>query len=731
MAKKTQSFKRRTLTRWTLSYLIATLIPFIMVLASVFVTLYYSSSSVTYSNSITASYVQRTFRDVLTRINEIKAEIIVDSDFAELRTTEKLGDIPALDLFYHASDIRRLEQTATSVDRLFLFSPMNDWYISDQSWGRISEMAMMDYLPLPQEEIDRIMRREIWDVYIHDVTDSEILLLIPMTYIRSSNPNNLSLGVIVSRKELFPDIIDDYHDVVIYSERMDSIVYSFSGKYPAGGADARFSSIPLGSTGKIDTYMASVADDLILSLKCIVLMDRGMYFRAFYILIAVLVFAFLCAVAFCAFLIKRNVSRDWSRYSAAIAASGADLDEIPMESGDYAPFITSVDNLKAQREELTGIITRQKMSLAESAFHKLLEGDTEVTKDTLSALGVELMSDAFCVVIANCTDCDALGYLKNIGGSTTLVIPFRSDYGEAFIINPELEDADGYRTILDKIREEGIITSLSCSHLHHGLESIRDSYLEAISVHEYQKDHDIPFLSYDEMLSTTRQNTYQFTLEENMMLQKAMKEGDAEKAKAVVNRAIERNRGNGVSPKAMRFLLFSISGTIIRTINSLDSRFAEVIPEVNFPPILQSQNFQKSLSGVEEIIDSTCYSISAVIASTADVSSETYQIYTKVLAYIQENYPNAMMNVSSVADSFGISIAYLSRIFKKYHGINISEYITGYRLEKAKNLLAEGRMVGDVVDECGFGSLRTFLRVFKTVEGITPGQYRSSVAKES
>ena len=39
-------------------------------------------------------------------------------------------------------------------------------------------------------------------------------------------------------------------------------------------------------------------------------------------------------------------------------------------------------------------------------------------------------------------------------------------------------------------------------------------------------------------------------------------------------------------------------------------------------------------------------------------------------------------------------------------------------------------MVGEVVDKCGFGSLRTFLRVFKSVEGITPGQYKQSVVKE-
>ena len=511
---------------------------------------------------------------------------------------------------------------------------------------------------------------------------------------------------------------------------MDSLVYSFSGSYEAGERDTRFASLELGSTGRVENYVASVAEDLILSLKCIVLMDRGMYFRAFYILIMVLTAAFISAVAFCAFLIKRNVSRDWTRYEAAVAASGVDLEKIPLESGDYAPFITSVDNLKAQREELTNVISRQKLSLAESAFQKLLDGDTEVTKETLSALGVELLSDAFCVVIAKCSDGDAGGYLKDICGSECLVVPFRSDYGDAFIINASMDD-EYFISLFKRVQEEGVLSELSGSLIHHGLESIRDSYLEAISVHEYQKDHDIPYLSYQEMLATTRQNTYQFTLEESMMLQKAMKEGDAEKAKSVMNRVIDRNRENGVSPKTLRFLLFSISGTIIRTINSLDSRFSEVIPEINFPPILQSQNFQKSLSGVEEIIDSTCYSISAVIASTADVSSETYQIYTRVLAYIQENYPNSMMNVSSVADSFGISIAYLSRIFKKYHGINISEYITGYRLEKAKSLLSEGRMVGDVVEECGFGSLRTFLRVFKTVEGITPGQYKSSVTKES
>ena len=730
MKEKKQSFKRRTVMRWTLSYLLSTLIPLLMVLLLALVTLYFNSSAVTYSNSIAASYVQRNFRDVLTRINEIKSEIIVDSDFDILRNVNYLNEISSLNLSYHAADIRRLEQTSSSVNSLFLFSPTNNWYISDQSWGDISEMALMEVLPLEQKEINTILCGEIWDVYMYDITDSEVLILIPLSYIKSYNPNNLCLGVRVSKNELFSTVIDIYHDVIIYSERQNSLVYCLSGKYEAGKVDSRFASLELGSTATIDKSIVSVAEDLILSLKCIVVMDRNTYFKNYYLLIEVISLGLVTAAFFGTVLIIRSVRRNWTHYEAAAVESGVDLDEIPLSSNDYAPFVSSVSNLRAQREELSNVITKQKRSLIESAFSKLIDGDNTVTKETLAALGFEVLSDLFFVLIAKSEKEDILQYLESLFASS-IVIPFQSEYGDAFIVNTKRDDEEFFIESYKRVKEEGVLETLSASYLHKGLDSIRDSYLEAISVHEYQKDHDIPFLSYSELLNTTKQTTYQFTLEENMMLQKAIKEGDGERAKEIINRVIERNRENGVSPKTLRFLLFSMSGTIVRTINSLDNQYREVIPDINFPPILQSQHFQKSLLGVEEIVDTICYNIKAISETCTDESSETYQIYKKVLQYIHENYSDAMMNVSSIADSFDISIAYLSRIFKKYHTINISEYITSYRLDRAKELLNEGKMVGDVVSMCGFGSLRTFLRVFKAVEGITPGQYKSSVTKEN
>ena len=727
MARGSHSFKKSTVRKWMISYLVATLIPLFLVCIGAFVVLSMSSSFITYSNNITASFVQSSFHDVLSRINEIKAEIVVDTDFDKVRDMNDISEVSSLDLFYSSSDIRRLEQSSSKVKELFLYSPAKDWYISNQSWGGTNEMAKSLSLSSDNAESESILREEIWDVRLYDLSEDKILILMPLSYIRSLNSNYVSVGIVVSKNDLFPSVIDEFHDVVIYNEKTGSLVYSLSGKID----ESILSSLDYGTTKNVGNYIISVSEESIMDLKSIVVINKSIYFHDYYVLIGVIVLILLVAIAFGLFLTLRIVQRDWLHFQAAAEASGVDLEKLPSGQGEYAPFVSSVSDLKAQKEELSHMVSKQRKSLQESAFRKLLNGDATVTKETLSALGVEILSECFFVAMCQSKEKDASEYLKEILDDSS-VFPFQSEYGEVFIINvQETKDEGFYDSLMERVEKDEVLSSLSVSLIHRGLESIRDCYLEAISVNEYQKDHDISYLSYAKLLSTTRQNTYQFTLEENMLLQKTIKEGDGENAKALVNKIIDRNRGNGVSPKMLRFLLFNISGTIIRTINSLDTCYSEVIPEISFPPILQSQNFQKSLLGVEEVIDSTCYSIKAIKDSSVDQSSETYQVYKKVLDYIHDNYGDSMMNVSSIADNFGISIAYLSRIFKKYHRINISEYVTSYRLDRAKTLLSEGMMVGEVVDACGFGSLRTFLRVFKNVEGITPGQYKSSIGKEN
>ena len=170
MARGSHSFKKSTVRKWMISYLVATLIPLFLVCIGAFVVLSMSSSFITYSNNITASFVQSSFHDVLSRINEIKAEIVVDTDFDKVRDMNDISEVSSLDLFYSSSDIRRLEQSSSKVKELFLYSPAKDWYISNQSWGGTNEMAKSLSLSSDNAESESILREEIWDVRLYDLS---------------------------------------------------------------------------------------------------------------------------------------------------------------------------------------------------------------------------------------------------------------------------------------------------------------------------------------------------------------------------------------------------------------------------------------------------------------------------------------------------------------------------------------------------------------------------------
>lgn len=75
--------------------------------------------------------------------------------------------------------------------------------------------------------------------------------------------------------------------------------------------------------------------------------------------------------------------------------------------------------------------------------------------------------------------------------------------------------------------------------------------------------------------------------------------------------------------------------------------------------------------------------------------------------------------------------AYLSRNiffkwFKEQFGTTPVNYINAERIKLAKQLLADKRYnVAEVSYTCGFSDLNYFVRLFKKIEGVTPGAYRA------
>lgn len=96
--------------------------------------------------------------------------------------------------------------------------------------------------------------------------------------------------------------------------------------------------------------------------------------------------------------------------------------------------------------------------------------------------------------------------------------------------------------------------------------------------------------------------------------------------------------------------------------------------------------------------------------------------------YIDKNYMDYDISLKTVADAVGLSPSYLSMLFKKEIGMNLSEYLTVVRIHKSKELLCRtSKMVYEVASDVGFHDYRYFGQIFKKYTGQTPRQFQNSV----
>jgi len=68
---------------------------------------------------------------------------------------------------------------------------------------------------------------------------------------------------------------------------------------------------------------------------------------------------------------------------------------------------------------------------------------------------------------------------------------------------------------------------------------------------------------------------------------------------------------------------------------------------------------------------------------------------------------------------------YVSRVFRQETGINFGEYLMQYRIDMAKKWLKESDMkVIEIADRLQYNNSANFIRSFRKLVGMTPGQYR-------
>ena len=130
-------------------------------------------------------------------------------------------------------------------------------------------------------------------------------------------------------------------------------------------------------------------------------------------------------------------------------------------------------------------------------------------------------------------------------------------------------------------------------------------------------------------------------------------------------------------------------------------------------------------AGIELILARCLPFLTLYDRNTAGTEDVVYRTVEYVSKHFREN-----LTLTGMAHDLGMSPYALSRVFSATFHQNFNKYVNGARLSYARSLLRHtDQSVLDVSENSGFESLRTFNRVFREAERVSPREDRKRIAE--
>jgi len=146
--------------------------------------------------------------------------------------------------------------------------------------------------------------------------------------------------------------------------------------------------------------------------------------------------------------------------------------------------------------------------------------------------------------------------------------------------------------------------------------------------------------------------------------------------------------------------------------------------------IVQEQNNQQLYHTkiTETIVNAIILVVARNIALKLpkNFKENTGEAVLDILHYIQENIFNPdHLKVEQICHHLGISTSYLGKYFKKQTGENLQQYIINYKLRLVEmRLLHSDMRINEIVFELNFTDESHLNRLFKKYKGINPSEFR-------
>ncbi|WP_339848031.1 helix-turn-helix domain-containing protein [Paenibacillus sp. FSL W7-1088] len=474
-----------------------------------------------------------------------------------------------------------------------------------------------------------------------------------------------------------------------------------------------------------------------------------------YVWVIIAVVTVICAIVYIIYITRRNykpiqiiMNRIEAHQIRVLEQSGSRTDEMKLIDGVLENLINHMmDSDKKSRENV--LLQRSKL------FNDLLNGENldhavERLKDLSPLTGVDT-SSCFAVVVGEINRYEK-GFQERFtrGEQNTLKFALMNVLQELsrnagmqcwteWVSSDQIAilflSTDGSPDMTEQIRlvaeecrswvEQNLRISLSfgIGPIAEGIKAIRESYAAAETVMHRRllRDGDVALAGYGDTQQQLLDTYTYLQMIADFVKRFRMSSSQWRDQLEEIFAAFERDK---LPDDEIHSLIQAMLQMLSREVAVMSEQLQEKLSEENINKWLMLMKEAETLEGVKDILFDDLTDLFRTYVSVTETKSYKAMV-NEMKNYIEEQFANPDLSLKHLSDRFQITGKHASYLFKTEFNMKFVDFLTELRMKETERLLRSTDLsIQDIALKVGYANGITLGRVFKRVEGITPGDYR-------
>lgn len=268
--------------------------------------------------------------------------------------------------------------------------------------------------------------------------------------------------------------------------------------------------------------------------------------------------------------------------------------------------------------------------------------------------------------------------------------------------------------------------TIGIGNKYYGMSSITTSYKESVIALKYKSMVENSAIVYDSVADNKITTTF-YPFEHRNQLLMNMRLEKTESTIAIIEEIF-----NLIKQKKVHYDIVFIVSMELASIcfeylveNGLG---CEILYDNEYFNYLRDIHNNKSINESLDIIKKIFIQVVEYVATNK--RKKVSKIVHSVKEYVENNYSDFELCIDEIAKNLFLNYSYLCFAFKKDTGLTINDYITEYRIEKAKGLFDNGNtLITNVAYNVGYSDSNYFGKCFKKRIGMSPSNYVKNIGK--